>query len=54
MSQSNYVPKGDAEFNLWQIALIGLVQANATAWGIAAADIAALMAERKPAARKRA
>ena len=43
MKQSSYVPSGDAEFNLWQIALIGLVQANATAWGITPADVAALV-----------
>lgn len=43
MSQTNFVPRSDAEFNLWQIALIAQVQANATAWGITPADITALV-----------
>ena len=43
MTQSSYVPEGDAEFNLWQGSLITLVQANATAWGISAADLAAII-----------
>jgi hypothetical protein len=45
MTQSSFIPTGDAEFNLWQGALITIVQANATAWGILAADITALVAQ---------
>ena len=41
---SDYVPHSDAEFNLWQISFIILVQTNATAWGILPADVTALVA----------
>ena len=43
MSKTDFVPRSDAEFNLWQIALITQVQANLTAWGITAADVTALV-----------
>ena len=44
MSQTNFIPRSDAEFNLWQTSLISQVQASATTWGILAADITAIVA----------
>lgn len=43
MAQSNFIPGADSDFNLWQGALVSILQANATAWGITAADITALI-----------
>jgi hypothetical protein len=44
MSNSDYVPAPDVEFNVWQANLITLVQANTTSWGILLADVTALVA----------
>ena len=41
---SDYIPSSDANFNIFQGNLIVIVQANATAWGILAADVTALVA----------
>ena len=41
---SDYIPSNDAQFNIFQGNLITIVQANATAWGILAADVTALVA----------
>ena len=41
---SDYIPSKDANFNIFQGNLIVIVQANATAWGILAADVTALVA----------
>jgi hypothetical protein len=43
MSNYDFVPTSDADFNLWQSSLQTLAQANATLWGILAADLAALV-----------
>jgi hypothetical protein len=45
MTQSNFIPNSDADFNLWQAALITIVQASATTWGILPADVTALVAQ---------
>lgn len=42
MSDSDFIPSSDAEFNVWQGNLILLVDTNAEAWGIPPADITAL------------
>jgi hypothetical protein len=44
MGRSNFIPGGDAAFNVWQTNLVGLVQASSTSWGIAPADLTALLA----------
>jgi hypothetical protein len=44
MSNYDFVPTSDAEFNLWQSSLISTVQTNTTAWGILAADVTTLVA----------
>lgn len=44
MTQSNFIPTTDVNFNLWQGSLVTIVQTNATAWGILPADVAALIA----------
>ncbi len=41
---SDYIPKTDAEFNIWQINLIDILSENATAWGIPAEVITSLNA----------
>lgn len=42
MSTNDFIPTGDAEFNLWAQALLAQAVANATPWGILAADVTAL------------
>ena len=44
MSTSDFIPRPDTEFNVWQGNLITLIDPNVTAWGIAAADMTALKA----------
>jgi len=44
MAQTNFIPRSDAEFNLWQLALITQTQASVAAWGILPADVTALVA----------
>jgi hypothetical protein len=44
MSNTDYVPTNDAEFNIWQAEVLSDVQLYATLWGILAADITALVA----------
>ena len=44
MSNSDFIPRPDAEFNVWQGNLILLIDDNAGDWGITAADITALKA----------
>jgi len=41
---SDFIPHSDAEFNTWQAGVVSNSQANATAWGILAADMTALVA----------
>lgn len=41
---SDYVPRTDPEFNLWQSSLNTIVQTNVTVWGILPADVTALIA----------
>ncbi|MDD4991952.1 MAG: hypothetical protein PHR83_06955 [Paludibacter sp.] len=41
---SDYIPKTDAEYNVWQFNLIALLSENATAWGISAEVITSLKA----------
>lgn len=41
---SDYIPKTDAEFNVWQFNIIDIVSENATAWGIPAEEITSLKA----------
>lgn len=45
MAQTSFIPRNDADFNLWQASLITIVQTNATAWGILPADVTALVAQ---------
>jgi len=42
MSTHDFIPRTDAEFNLWQGNLITLVDANVVIWGIAKEDVDAL------------
>lgn len=42
---SDYIPKNDAEFNLWQANLVDIISENATAWGISAEDVTNLKAK---------
>ena len=44
MTQTDFIPRSDAEFNLWQTSIITQVQASATTWGILPADVTALVA----------
>jgi hypothetical protein len=44
MSNYDYLPSADVEFNVWQSNLITLVQASTTAWGVLLADVTALVA----------
>ena len=44
MKSTDFIPRSDAEFNLWQQFLIVQVQTNATAWGILASDVTLLIA----------
>jgi hypothetical protein len=39
---ADYIPGSDADFNIWQAAIIEAVVKNATLWGIPAADLTAL------------
>jgi len=45
MSRSDYVPRSNAAFNIWQAEIVADVQLFATLWGILAADITALLAQ---------
>ena len=45
MTQTSFIPTGDADFNLWQSGLITIVQANATTWGILPADITSIVSQ---------
>ena len=45
MSNTDYVPVNDAEFNIWQAEIVADVQLYATLWGIIAAEITALLAQ---------
>lgn len=42
MSNSDFIPRSDAEFNIWQGNLLVLVDTNTAVWGILAADVTAL------------
>lgn len=44
MSNYDFVPSGDSDFNVWQGNLISQVDPNMEAWGIPAADTTALIA----------
>jgi len=44
MSNPDFVPSADADFNVFQAGVVSDTQTNATAWGILAADITALVA----------
>ena len=44
MSDTDFIPSSDIEFNVWQGNLIQLLDVNAAAWGISADDVTALMA----------
>jgi hypothetical protein len=43
MSSTDFIPRPDAEFNLWQASLVSIVQAAVATWGILPADLAALI-----------
>lgn len=45
MSQTNFIPRSDADFHLWQSAVVVNVQGSATTWGILAADVTALVGQ---------
>jgi len=38
MSSSDFIPRSDSDFNLWQSSLVEFTEQNLTAWGIAADD----------------
>lgn len=42
MSTNDFIPNSDAEFHVWQGALIAIVQPSVTTWGILPADMTAL------------
>lgn len=42
---ADYIPRNDAEFNLWQTNLIEIVNANVNNWAILSDDFAALVAK---------
>jgi hypothetical protein len=44
MSNSDFIPRPDAEFNVWQGNLVSLIEGNTEAWGIPAEDFTALTA----------
>jgi len=41
---ADYIPRNDAEFNLWQASLVEITEPNLTAWGIPADDLTVLKA----------
>lgn len=41
---SDYIPRNDADFNLWQANLVDITRSQATAWGINADDFTLLVA----------
>ena len=45
MSNSDFIPRHDTEFNVWQGNLILLIDPNIATWGIAAADMTNLKAK---------
>jgi len=45
MSDTDFIPSSDTEFNVWQGNLITLIDPNVTIWGITAADVTALKAK---------
>jgi hypothetical protein len=48
MSSFDFVPRTDADFNIWQTSVISISQTNATAWGIPATEITALTGLQTP------
>ena len=48
MSTNDYVPHSDADFHVWQAALVAIVQPSVVAWGILAGDVTALVAQQTP------
>lgn len=48
MSNSDYIPDSDLEFNVWQANFITTVEAKATTWDIPADEITALKAKQAP------
>jgi hypothetical protein len=42
---ADYIPSADADFHLWQTSFISIMQPQATAWGILAADVTALVGQ---------
>jgi hypothetical protein len=48
MSSFDFVPRTDADFNIWQTSVNSISPTNATAWGIPAAEITALMGLQNP------
>lgn len=46
MSTSDFIPHSDGAFNQWQSDFVEIIEQNATAWGIAAEDVALLKARK--------
>jgi hypothetical protein len=44
MKHADYVPRPDIEFDAWQIVLLAMIVSRATAWGIPADEVTALVA----------
>jgi hypothetical protein len=42
---ADYIPKNDADFNVWQGNLVEIIDPNLTAWGISADDLATVKAD---------